>query len=94
MTIAIELSKNTLTGDKSPAPRSRSTDHQLLTTNQLPRPRYPPARTPTRWKGKCRGHLGIMVTLATTAAADLVATLEVGACGALFVSRAGRLICR
>ncbi len=40
--------------------------------------------------------LGVMVMLATTAAANLVATLEVGVCGALLVepTQLSRLICR
>ena len=88
----IQLSKNILTGDNPPArravpdPRHPIPDPRL----SLPRSPYPPARSATRWKGECRGHLGMMVTLAATAAANLVVataaanlvtTLEVGACG-------------
>ena len=92
----IQLSKNILTGDNPPArravpdPRHPIPDPRL----SLPRSPSPPARSATRWKGDSRGHLGIMVTLAATAAANLVValaataaanlvtTLEVGVCGA------------
>ena len=56
----------------------------------------PPARAVARaGKGMPRA-LGMMVTLAATAAANLVATLEVGVCGVILLelTQLSQLICR
>ncbi len=79
-----------------PDPRHPILDPQslILNTNSLA-PDIRPRALPRAGKGMPLA-LGVMVTLAATAAANLVATLEVGACGALLVelTQLSRLICR
>ena len=58
-------------------------------------PHSRPRALPRAGKGMPRA-LGVMVTLATTAAADLVTTLEVGVCGVINLepTQLSQLICR